>query len=218
MESPRWTASDREAKLAAKASYNSNNGGLLEAIGIAYDPTGNTGKYAKHGFSASLTYSDETKTYYLAFRGTEPWLAGLPDWWANIAQGLGFRTSQHDQAIKLAQEVQSKLRNARLVLTGHSLGAGMAAAASYATGLNATVFNPASVSAVYRQGSPGAIRSHITFGDILSVGRTMSNGIPDPSLPNPHLRHAPGTVILHPPRSVNPYDPFQFHSLDQFPD
>jgi hypothetical protein len=64
----------------------------------------------------------------------------------------------------------------------------------------------------------GTKPSHIMFGDILSVGRTMSNDMPDPSLPNPNLRHAPGTVILHPPRSVNWYDPFQFHYLDQFPD
>lgn len=216
VESARWTATDREAKLAATAVYNINNGGLLRAKEFDYDPTGNTGPYAKYGFSARLTYSEKNKTYYLAFRGTEP--GDLRDWWANMTQGLGYRTSQYDQAIRLATDVQSQLGDARLVLTGHSLGGGMAAAASYATGLKATVFNPASVSAVYRQGAPGAIRSHIIFGDILSVGRTISNGVPETSLPNPNLRYAPGTVILHQPRSANPYDLFQFHYLKQFPD
>lgn len=80
------------------------------------------------------------------------------------------------------------------------------------------MFNPPSISYVYRSAVPVRIRSHIIFGDPLSVARTISNGLPDPTLPNPHLRFAPGAIIVHPPRSVNLYDPFQFHSLHHFPD
>jgi hypothetical protein len=216
-ESPRWSANDREAKLAAAAAYSINDGGLLRAKGIAYDPTGNTGDYAQKGFSASLTYSEKNKTYYLAFRGTESGWAGLPDWRANAIHGLGLRTSQYDQAIALAGEVKRKLGDARLEVTGHSLGGSLAAAVSYSLGVTATVFNPASVNAAYRQGTPGNIRSHIIFGDILSLGRTVANGLPDPTYPNPNLRFAPGEVILHPGRtwSVMPWDR---HPLDQFPD
>jgi RHS repeat-associated protein len=217
IESARWTANDREAKLAAAAAYNINDGGLLRATGIAYDPTGKTGEYAKSGFSASLTYSEKNKTYYLAFRGTELGWTGMPDWRANVIQGLGFRTSQYEQAIQLGREVKRKLGDVRLEVTGHSLGGSLAAAVSYSLGVRATVFNPASVSAAYRQGTPGDIRSHIIFGDVLSVGRTIANGLPDPTYPNPNLRFAPGQIIMHPGRtwSLNPLDR---HSPDQFPD
>jgi RHS repeat-associated protein len=214
VESTRWNATDREAKFAAAAAYQSNDGGLLPAKGISYSPTGSAGRYGTSGFSAVLTYSAKTDTYYLAFRGSE-W--STQDWWTNLFQGVGFRTSQYDQAIQLAEEVKAKLGDSTLVLAGHSLGGGMAAAAAYATGLKAVVFNPASVSSAYRQGTPGNIRSHIVFGDILSVGRTISNGVPDPSLPNPNVRFAPGKIIVHPARSWT-LSPFARHALDQLPD
>jgi hypothetical protein len=212
--SDHWTLRDSEAKTQAIAAYDVNDGGMLRDKGINYDPSGETGRFAKAGFSAHLSYSAKTGTYYLAFRGTEP--NDPRDYWADVAQCLGFKTSQYDQAIMLAEEVKQKLGNARLIVTGHSLGAGLAAVASYALGLNATLFNPPSISAAYRKGTPGDIRSHIIVGDILSLGRTISNG--NPILPEQNLRYPPGKIILHLPRSVHPYDPFQFHYLRQFPD
>jgi hypothetical protein len=213
IESSRWTANDREAKLASSAAYDVNDGGLLKQIGINYGPGS---PYGRDGFSAHLTYSEKTKTYYLAFRGTEK--EDLSDVWADIVQGVGWRSSQHEQAVRLAEEVNAKLRNARLELAGHSLGGSLAAAAAYATNLNATTFNPASVSPIYRSAEPVKIRSHVIVGDFLSAARTISNGLPDPSFPNPNVRFAPGEVILHPPRSIeNLYDPTQFHNLKHFP-
>jgi len=211
VESTRWTANDREAKLASVAAYEVDDGGLLRKIGVNY---GQGSQYGKDGFSAHLTYSEKTKTYYLAFRGTDDWQDALAD----VNQGLGFRSSQHEQAVRLAADVQAKLGAVRLELAGHSLGGSLAAAAAYSTGLNARTFNPASVSPVYRSAAPVAIRSHVIVGDILSVGRTISNGLPDPSIPNPNVRFAPGEIILHLPRSMNLYDPTQFHPLKHFPD
>jgi RHS repeat-associated protein len=214
VESTRWTANDREAKMAAIAAYNVNNGGLLGKIGINY---GQGSQYGRDGFSAHLTYSEKTKTYYLAFRGTEK--NDLNDLRADILQGTGWRSSQHDQAVNLAREVMEQLGNVKLELTGHSLGGSLAAAAAYATKLNATTFNPASVSPIYRTVEPVKIRSHVIVGDFLSVGRTISNGLPDPSFPNPNVRFAPGEIILHSPRSLdNLYDPTQFHPMKHFPD
>ena len=214
--SDHWTLRDSEAKTQAIAAYDVNDGGMLRDKGINYDPSGETGRFAKAGFSAHLSYSAKTGTYYLAFRGTER--TDLRDWWADVTQGFGFKTDQYDQAILLAREVRGKLAGAKLIVTGHSLGAGMAAAASYAVGVDAILFNPPSLNATYRQGNPGTIRSQIIVGDILSVGRTLSNGIPDTSMANPNLRFAPGRIILHLPRSVNIYGPFGFHSMHQYPD
>ena len=62
-----------------------------------------------------------------------------------------------------------------------------AVTAAYATNLNATTFNPASVSPIYRSAEPVKIRSHVIVGDFLSAARTISNGLPDPSFPNPNV-------------------------------
>jgi len=200
--------------MAAIAAYDVNDGGLLRKVGVNY---GQSSQYGRDGFSAHLTYSEKTKTYYLAFRGTEK--NDLNDLRADILQGTGWRSSQHEQAVNLAREVMEQLGNVKLELTGHSLGGSLAAAAAYATKLNATTFNPASVSPIYQSADPVKIRSHVIVGDFLSVGRTISNGLPDPSFPNPNIRFAPGEIILHSPRSLdNLYDPTQFHPMKHFPD
>lgn len=211
VESTRWTATDREAKTAAREAYDVDDGGLLRSIGVAYYPGADESPYGRWGFSAHLTYSEDTGTYYLAYRGTEDFVDVLTD----INQGWFMRASQFDQAIALAKDVQRKLGDAPLILTGHSLGGALAAAAAYATGVNASVFNPASVSLPYRSPIPVRIRSHVIFGDILSIARTISNGLPSGDIPDPKLRFAPGMIILHPPRSINP---ITSHSLDSFPE
>ncbi|MFM8239609.1 MAG: hypothetical protein ACKOAW_04770, partial [Actinomycetota bacterium] len=81
----------------------------------------------------------------------------------------------YEQAIDLAKRVAKEMesRGGTVILTGHSLGGGLAAAASYATGLDAEVFNPAGLSGRYASGSRGNINSHVTLLDPLSVGRTV---------------------------------------------
>jgi hypothetical protein len=161
------------------------------------------------GFSATLTRAP-SGIYYLAFRGTEDFF-GPNDGRANVAQGFGFQTSQYDQAVALARDVKKNLpHGARLILTGHSLGGGLATAAAYATGAEAITFNAASVNAYYQsQGQPGNIRSHVVFGDPLSVGRTCIHA----SRFGPIVWHRrlPGTVIVHPPLVWNP------HAMENFP-
>ena len=92
------------------------------------------------------------------------------------------------------------------------MGGGMGIAGSYATGVPAIVHNPASLSPVYQKGTPGPIRTHITFGDPLSVLRTIQNGLElfdPPSLQQ--FRSAQGDIFVYPPRS------FKTHSLDSSP-
>jgi len=208
---------DRIAKMAADDAYKVKDGGLLKQYLPEYDPTGATGKYGKWGFSATLSRASDYDSsasenlYIMAFRGTRSWF----DWWdwlANMAQ-LGTRTSQFEQSNEATEIVKGRLPpNAELMTTGHSKAGAQATGASYATGVRAIVFNPSSLSAHYRQGTPGDIRTHITFGDPLSILRTVQNifEIADP----PGMRdfRSPlGEVFVHPPRSIDT------HSLDSLP-
>jgi RHS repeat-associated protein len=218
----RWTLQDREAALRADMAYKATDGGMLKNLGIGYNLGNPNNSFTRAGMSATLTRSPVTGTYYLAFRGTEIRPVDQRDVYADVAQASGNRTPQYEQAILLTQLVQQRLGpGATLHLAGHSLGGGLAAAASYATGLDATVFNPASLNRVYSKGTPGAIRSHVVVGDLLSVGRTVQNlafALPtwtaDEKLSEtvlPPLLTAPGKVILHPPRSLNT------HQMNNFP-
>ena len=89
-----------------------------------------------------LYYNKSTKKYALVFKGTE--VTSVKDWKANIQQGVGITTQQYDQAIALTRRFQSRYKD-NLELVGHSLGGGLASAVALATGLHATVFNPAGV-------------------------------------------------------------------------
>ncbi len=98
------------------------------------------------GFQAALYRDYVSGNYRLAFRGTEMtnW-DGVNDWYDNIRQGVFAESAQYQAAILLAWAV-SKLdlvREARLELTGHSLGGGLASAAAIANKLHADVFNGA---------------------------------------------------------------------------
>jgi hypothetical protein len=127
-----------------------------------------------------------------------------PDMKADFMQGSGLPSAQYDKAIQLTQRVQQQLgSDAKIILTGHSLGGGLAGAASYATGLSATLFNPASVNRIYSRGNPGSIRSHVIEGDFLSLGRTVVG------------RAAPGEIVVHPARTIVP---FMQHVMFNFPD
>ena len=217
VESPRWTSMDRIAKMAADAAYNVKDGGLLKEYLPEYDPTGSTGKYGKWGFSATLSRATDydpsasENLYIMAFRGTRSWF-DWRDWLANVVQ-LGTRTSQFEQSNEATEIVKGRLPpNAELMTTGHSKAGAQAVGASFATGVRAIVFNPSSLSGHYRHGTAGDIRTHVTFGDPLSILRTLQNifEIADP----PGMRdfRSPlGEVIVHPPRSIDT------HSLDSLP-
>jgi hypothetical protein len=218
----RWTLQDREAALRSEMAYSFSQGGLLRDLKVGYDANNANNVFTSTGMSATLTRSPVTGTYYLAFRGTEISPIDGRDADADLSQYAGRRTPQYEKAIELAQLVKEKLGpDAVLHLTGHSLGGGLAAAAAYATGLEATVFNPASLSRRYAQGTPGEIRSHVIVGDPLSIGRTVQNaifglnylmaGARERELLPPMLS-APGTIILHPPRVANT------HIMPNYPD
>ena len=86
-------------------------------------------------------YTDGEGRHVLAFAGSNE----LQDWTgANFQQGIGWQNEQYDQAIELAQLADQAFGDG-LVITGHSLGGGLAATASLATGNTAVTFNASGV-------------------------------------------------------------------------
>lgn len=93
----------------------------------------------KSGFDASF-YRDASGAVALVYAGSDEW----KDWPHNFRQGLGFRDAQYDQAIALAREAKQAFGD-NVVLTGQSLGGGLAAAASMVNEVPAVTFNAAGV-------------------------------------------------------------------------
>jgi hypothetical protein len=134
------------------------------------------------GFEAGL-YQLDNGSYVLAFRGTDDWGAKLSgDLDDNVLQGLGLGSLQYSAATIAGMEVARAVGNDNLQITGHSLGGGLAAAASGRTGLPATTFNAAglaeeSQSAYTLSFAPGQVTNYRTTGDVLSY----LNGGPAPT-------------------------------------
>jgi len=91
------------------------------------------------GFRARI-YGDDQGRYVLAYSGTDEG----KDWLTNFRQGLGFEDAQYNQAIALAREAKIAFGD-QVAITGHSLGGGLAGAASISTGIPAVTFNASGV-------------------------------------------------------------------------
>lgn len=183
---------DRELAGLARAAYRGEDAGSFTAVRTISLPD---------GFQAVL-YRDEggagtaDDRFVLAFAGTDP--RSLDDWANNGAQLVGLST-QYAEAMGLAIALHHEYGD-RLVLTGHSLGGGLAAASAVATGCPAVTFNAAGVSPVtmaqasalrgrflpwevgkaYAEVEGGQVRNYQTYGDVLTT-TAESNGplIPD---------------------------------------
>lgn len=158
-------------KLAAQASsdvYEDKNGGLLGGWNGAI--------YQEDGFYASLTFKNGY--YFLAYRGTD--MESIEDWKANLTQGIGLNSKQYNLALKLAKHVVSIIGTDRLVITGHSLGGGLASYAGVNVKTSTITFNAAGLHPSNRGllsnltwGSNGYIRAHYVKGEILTSVQKM---------------------------------------------
>ena len=80
-------------------------------------------------------------SYTVAFRGSQ----SASDWRSNLQQSTGFRSDHYNRALEIAQALTVP-QGARVTLTGHSLGGGLASAAALAAELDAVTFNAAGLS------------------------------------------------------------------------
>ncbi|NZA26163.1 phospholipase [Luteimonas sp. SJ-92] len=141
------------------------------------------------GFRAGI-YTDGEGNHVLAFAGSNE----FQDWTgANLRQGLGWQAEQYDEAIQLAQLAAGAFGDS-LAITGHSLGGGLAATASLATGNAAVTFNASGVhdatmrnlgldpGAARAGAEAGQIRRYNVDGEALTKAQQdiwVVNGIPD---------------------------------------
>lgn len=182
------------------ASYHPLDTTELESLGI--DPRTLKGR---DGFDADI-YRDAQGHYVLAFAGTDP--SSMADWGANAQQGVGALSSQHLKAIALAQHLASRVGSENMVLTGHSLGGGLASTASVATDVPAVTFNaagvhPDTVAAAFVLGgghaalSTGQIRNYHVRGEILTTLQNPLGSFVDhaPPIGDNALPNALGTQI-----------------------
>lgn len=163
---------------------------------------------AKSGFHARL-YLHETYGFVLAFRGTDE----RKDWVTNGRQGLGMETRQYHQATELAESVARVTAGRPLVVTGHSLGAGLATVTALRVGVPAVTFNAAGVHpstlesfGIHRgsgriAGQTGQVRRYTVDNDILTALQEHE----------PHVQHVLPDPIGHPIRLPDP-EPLSFLS------
>jgi hypothetical protein len=95
----------------------------------------------KSGFKAALYQSafERPPKLVVAYAGTE----NGPDWTTNLQQGIGLETEQYNRAMKLGQQVVGNSLKGTVDITGHSLGGGLASAATVVTGAKGYSFNAA---------------------------------------------------------------------------
>jgi hypothetical protein len=93
------------------------------------------------GFKAALYKSsfERPPKLVIAFAGTED----KKDILADLRQGIGLKEKQYNEAMDLASAVTERVGKRSVETTGHSLGGGLASAATVVTGTKGYTFNAA---------------------------------------------------------------------------
>lgn len=171
----------------------------------------------KSGFDAGFYRGPEGQVV-LAFCGTDQG----KDWPQNIGQGIGLRTKQYEDAIELGRQAK-KAYGQELLLTGHSLGGGLASAAAVISDTPAVTYNSAGVhnntfsrenidsTAAKEYAAEGLIRSYSVKNELLThlqedsiplkwalpdaLGHRIE--LPDPAPLSFGQRLVPGAMLKH---------------------
>lgn len=135
-------------------------------------------------------YMDGEGRYALAFAGTEgfnPFNSDArADWWNNLKQGVGTDAVQYRQAVELGTEAKAAFGD-DLVITGHSLGGGLASTVAVAVDAPAVTFNAAGIhdrtlsrngldpEATRAAAGNGLVRRYVVEGEVLNYAQ--DNGL-----------------------------------------
>ncbi|TAE89032.1 MAG: hypothetical protein EAZ81_13185 [Verrucomicrobia bacterium] len=201
-------------------SYNTKNG-----LGGIDNSDYNTGSFKMELFyrdrpSSNLDYAvfvDEGRRIRLmTMVGTQT--GG--DWMDNLLQGLGFKSKQYLTAIEQAQIQQNiaMKQGYTFVINGHSLGGGLAAAASAVTGAPAAIFNAAGFNPLTLRHAGHAnkinqigsnVVHHSVAGEILSAAEysPLNLALPVPAAANYYV-YSPKLGFWD---MINPLTPVNLH-------
>lgn len=203
----------------SRLEASADGGALVDAAGneIPIDPallqTGN-------GFDAAI-FQNADGAYVVAFRGTDDWspsTGGDAD--DNGLQAFGFETGQYRDAIALTQRAEQVFGEGNVAVTGHSLGGGLASAASLATGATGVTFNAAGLSNETLDGlgfnpnaaresaaDSGQVRRYAVNGDPLTFAQEDVPTLPVVGSPPDAIGHA---LRIDAPAGIG-FDPIALH-------
>ncbi|WP_063901356.1 PAAR-like domain-containing protein [Burkholderia pseudomultivorans] len=124
----------------------------------------------------------------VVFQGTDKYK--LSDWKNNLMQGMNKDSAYYSRAVSIGKALAKSGADVNIV--GHSLGGGMASAASRTSGIAATTFNAAGLnpSTVARYGgTPVAsdIQAYHVEGEILTATQENSHGLMPTAVGEPHI-------------------------------
>ncbi len=131
-----------ETKSASDLAYNAKAGETYEFPDGAQWKVVDVSEDKDSGFRAIAlqpTDPNDTRTI-VAYAGTD--MKSVEDWVTDAKQGVGLSTKQYDEAVDFADKWKAK-EGDDVILTGHSLGGGLASYAAIKTDLHATAVNSA---------------------------------------------------------------------------
>lgn len=188
------------SRLEAGADGNS----LVDAQGNRIEIDPDLLSDDRSGFHAEI-YQHEDGHYVVAYRGSEVGTeqSQLMDWVNNAQQGLGMDSSQYSAAMELAAQAEQVFGDGNVALTGHSLGGGLASAASLYTGAPAVTFNASGLSnqtleslnfnpnqARASMAEDGQVRRYAVNGDPLTLAQEDIPVLPLVGSPPEAIGHA----------------------------
>jgi hypothetical protein len=170
---------------------------------------------AVYKLDPSVWGKEYEERYVVAFRGST---LSKQDWRENMRQGVNEYSEYYKNAVEIGQKISKSPLSGSVQLTGHSLGGGLASAASGGGGLPATTFNSAglNLNTVGRYAAdpkafsnPANIRGYRTEGEVLT-GMQENSLLATLGLAKPAVA---GEKIDLPP--LNPNLPAEeLHSMD----
>lgn len=159
-----------ETKSASGLAYDTRKGEIYRFPDGKQWRVVDVSENGKTGFRAvALQPTDANdRRVIVAFAGTRD----AVDWKANAGQGLGLPTKQYSAAVQFADKWKATHGDRNVILTGHSLGGGLASYASIKTGLRATAVNSAPLALNHLGLNPRAasrITQYYVPGEALSI-------------------------------------------------
>ncbi|UVE64720.1 PAAR-like domain-containing protein [Burkholderia pyrrocinia] len=132
----------------------------------------------------------------VVFQGTDK--KSLSDWKNNIMQGMNKDSAYYSRAVSIGKALAKSGADVNIV--GHSLGGGMASAASRTSGIAATTFNSAGLNplTVARYGgTPVAsdIQAYRVEGEVLTAAQEKSHGLMPTAVGEPHILPGQGGSV-----------------------